>query len=177
MAWRVGRKLLLPIGCSCIVQFQLDRSTILAAIAGSTPPFTVAKEAWLFDWQITKPDTTVDILSSAARGIGGIEDFDLHECMVRSKRFAGLYFWHICKDLGKPGLRIDHLDELRPEEDRIIGKYDHLFKKLRTREDEIHCIWSNVQPNLQIAAEMVREPWDDFVLTKERYEPVKFTAP
>jgi hypothetical protein len=65
------------------------------------------------------------------------------------------------------------IDDLKPGIDGAVQKHRHLMKKLVEPHDEVHCLWSNIQPNIQGAFESVGVSWSDCVLTEQKYDALK----
>ena len=165
MAAFIGNRLVLPIGCSCIAQFQLQLSPRLES---------ARLDAQLFDWAITKPDATAGLLSRPRPVVEALEDLEVVHGRVRARSEPGLYFWHIKKTLGLPEPRpLTRLADHREGVNQFIAQHRHLVGKLGGAVDELHCLWSNVQPNLRSAIEAVGEPWADFELTVARYHAIR----
>jgi hypothetical protein len=155
--------LVLPVGVSCINQFQMRFSRKFAFRDGSAYPF---------DWAITTPDTTIEILEERTAFVNGLNDLEIINGRVRSTVHPGIYFWHINWDLGTTGALFRELADLSPGIDVFIRKHQHMVGKLSMAMDEVHCLWSNIQPNLQSAVETL-EPWENFRLTEQRYAAIK----
>ena len=165
MAGLFGHQLVLPIGCSCITQFQLQGSTRLAA---SSMP------GYLFDWAICTPESTVEVLDRQTPFVEREGDLELVGDRVRSSAIPGFYFWHIKHYLQiADSVRISDLS-LHPEGlRRFLDQHRHVMGKFGHHLDEVHCVWSNIQPNLAHAVQEVGEPWSQFFLTPERYSAIK----
>lgn len=163
MAALFKNKLILPIGCSCINQFQIRLSA----------KFTGGRDAvYPLDWAITTPDATIDILSHPAPFIHTLTDLEIKHGRVRSVTHPGIYFWHINSDLQRDSMYFQNLSELAPGIDFIVEKHHYMMKKLTVKVDEVHCLWSNIQPNLKSAVDGL-EAWDSFHLTTQRYYAIK----
>ena len=165
MAALFGRRLVLPIGCSCITQFQLQGSTRLAA---SQMP------GYVFDWAIATADSTVAVLDRQTPFVERDIDLELVGDRVRSRVIPGFYFWHIkhylqIADAARISDLSGHPEGLR----RFLDQHRHVMSKFGDAVEEVHCVWSNIQPNLQYAVREVGEPWSQFVLTPERYAAIK----
>lgn len=165
MAALFGRQLVLPIGCSCITQFQLQGSTRLRA---------TSMPGYVFDWAITTPDSTVMVLDRQTAFVERESDLELVGDRVRSRAIPGFYFWHIKHHLQiADGVRISDLSRHPEGVQRLLDQHRHVMGKFGTGIDEVHCVWSNIQPNLAHAVDEVGEPWSQFVLTPERYSRLK----
>ena len=165
MAALFGHRLVLPIGCSCITQFQLQGSTRL--LASQMP-------GYVFDWAVATPDSTVSVLDRQTPFVQEDADVELVNDRVRSRAIPGFYFWHIKHYLQlADAVRIsdlsDHSDGMR----RFLDQHRHVMSKFAGEIEEVHCVWSNIQPNLQHAAQEVGEPWSNFLLTPQRYADIK----
>jgi hypothetical protein len=165
MAALFGHQLVLPIGCSCITQFQLEGSTRLAA--SSLP-------GYVFDWAIATPDSTVAVLDRRTPFVEGESDLELVGDRVRSKAIPGFYFWHIKHHLQlADSERISDLSRHPEGLRRFLDQHRHVMRKFGGEVDDVHCVWSNIQPNLAHALQEVGEPWSQFFLTPERYAAIK----
>jgi hypothetical protein len=157
-----GATRVLPIGCSCIGQFQLQQSTRLL-------PHRV--DAQLFDWAIASPEASAQVMGRPEVFVEGAKDIELVHDRVRSRRVEGFWFWHIKKTFelpeAKPIVRLaNHPIGLK----NFFAQHRHLLDKLGAPVEDLHCLWTNIQPNLRHAVEAVGEPWSRFVLTPGRYE-------
>jgi hypothetical protein len=165
MAAFFGERLVLPIGCSCVAQFQLQLSPRLRS---------ARLDAQLFDWAITTPDATASLLAQPGPVVEALDELELVHGRVRARRQRGLYFWHIKKTLGLPeATPLTRLDAHRKGMQQFISQHRHLAAKLGAPVEELHCLWSNVQPNLRHAVEAVGEPWSAFELTAARYDAIR----
>jgi hypothetical protein len=165
MAALFGHRLVLPIGCSCITQFQLKGS---ARVAPSALP------GYVFDWAIATPDSTVTILDRRAPFAEREGDLELVDDRVRSRTVPGFYFWHIKHHLQlADSVRIADLSQHPEGLRRFLEQHRHVMGKFANEVDQVDCVWSNIQPNLQHAVREVGESWSQFVLTPERYAAIK----
>jgi len=163
MAAFFGNKLVLPIGCSCISDVQLQM----------TPGARYAP--YFFDWAGCTIDATIEILNRS--GIPFVEhegDLELVNGRVRAKTIRGVHFWHINSFLGLPEMqRISSLAEHAAGLEKFIHYHRVAMSRLNSDHDEIHCLWNNVQPNLIHHAERAGEPRSGYFLTAERYAAIK----
>ncbi len=171
MAYRDPDRMILPIGCSCIVQFQLQQSRLIEFALSTVSGAELF--AGPFDWLISTPDASAAVLEAREIPLRGLDELELRNGLAQARRQDGLYFWHINKEIGKPALQLDSLDELAPAEAAIVGKYRALSERFGAGDWALCCLWSNIQPNLQIAAGMVDRPWSDFHLTEARYAALR----
>ena len=90
MGTRIGKKVFIPIGVSCITQFQLNK------IFGE-----VFYESMLFDWNITTPDGTFKILNDFNQfAQDGVDDLSVNiNSTVYNEKYH-FWYWHIKKQLG-----------------------------------------------------------------------------
>jgi hypothetical protein len=153
----------LPIGCSCINQFQINQSPQFRFTGGT---------ATFFDWLITKPDATVDVLKARAPFVRSLDDLELVNGRVRSRAHPGLYFWHMSKDVPGAPMRLSDLSEVAAGIEGFVAKHAHVMGKLNALPESVHCLWSNIQPNLRNDVQGL-EDWQDFHLTHQRYEALK----
>lgn len=164
---------LLPIGCSCINQFQLE-------YFASSVPDEYRASGSPFRWNITTPEATARLLMEVQnkRRFSLLEtpdDIVWDSGWPCSRKIKGLYFWHIAKDVGASNR---HEARLLLEDcavfERFKSKYDRLLDKLFELPRETTFIWSNIQPNLKEAVEMLGlVSWEDFVLTSRHMTDIK----
>jgi len=96
MATIVDKVIYLPIGCSCINQFQLN---FRFGVAGY--------DSQLFDWSITTPDSTIDILREKKLFINDLNEIEFLSINIPySERMPGYFIWHLDKILPKEVLPI-----------------------------------------------------------------------
>ena len=163
LALQFNNRLILPIGCSCITSFELNNAPVFAG---------ADHDAHFFDWMIATPDSTCDLLDNLTPFIHSIDDFRLHGQRIKSRKFPGLYFWHILHE-GANVTLFDNLDPLEAQFSSVSNKYNYMIKKLAAVNQDTCCIWTNIQPNLKGAVENTGMDWADFVLTQSRYERLK----
>ena len=163
MAAFFGNKLVLPIGCSCITDVQLQL----------TPGHRYVP--YFFDWAGCTIDATIEILNrDGAPFIEHAGDLELVNGRVRAKNVPGVHLWHINSFLGLPDLqRISSLADYPAGVEKFIHYHRVMMSRLGSDHDEIHCVWTNVQPNLIHHAEMAGEPRSAYFLTVERYAAIK----
>jgi hypothetical protein len=163
MAAFFGEKLVLPIGCSCISDVQLQL----------TPGHRYVP--YFFDWAGCTIDATIEILNRS--GVPFIEhegDLELVNGRVRAKNIPGVHLWHINTFLGLPDMqRISSLADYPEGVQKFIHYHRVMMSRLNSEHEEAHCVWSNVQPNLIHHAEMAGEPRSAYFLTAERYAALK----
>ena len=158
----------LSIGCSCINRFQfnffIDRNPDLASVF----------PRGLFDWNIASLEATLTVLRHAVTGTltRTLEDDD--QFHVAWDAFI------LHRDL--PGFSCFHEDtphDLLADPYRrsaFVGKLRHLARPFEAAQGvRTHLVWSNLQPNLPDTVENVI-PWDDFILSAQRYSEVKALA-
>ena len=163
MAAFFGNKLVLPIGCTCISELQLQM----------TPGARLAP--YFFDWAGTTIDATIEILNrSGAPFVERESDLEVFNGRVRAKHIRGVHFWHINWFLGIPDLqRISSLAGYAEGVEKFIHYHRMVMSRLNNDHDELHCLWNNVQPNLLLHADLAAEPRSGYFLTAERYEAIK----
>ena len=163
MAAFFGNKLVLPIGCSCITDVQLQL----------TPGHRYVP--YFFDWAGCTIDATIEILQrSGAPFIEHESDLEVVNGRVRAKHVAGVHLWHINSFLGLPEMqKVTRLADYPAGVDKFIHYHRTMMSRLTIDHDEIHCVWTNVQPNLIHHAERAGEPRSAYFLTAERYDAIK----
>lgn len=166
MGMLYGDTLVLPVGCSCIAQFQLQMATRM-------PPGQASSQ--LLDWTIATPRATVHMLRRRAPVVAGADDlFLLPTSRAGVKAVPGLYFWHIRRSLGLP--ENEPLRDLAGHGEavaRFVEQHAHQVAKLGQHRRRVVCLWTNVQPNLRHAAEINALPWSRFRLTPARYRGIR----
>ena len=164
MAALFGNKLVLPIGCSCITQFQLLNSTRL---------LPARPVSGFFDWAGSGADSTVEILNRRKPFIRSVDDLEVLHGRVRAKSLR-VHFWHINQFFEIPmSQKIDSLLDYPEGTKKFVDHHRFLMGLFHQRVDELHCLWTNVQPNLRQSCDEVRVPWSDFRLTSARYAALK----
>jgi len=178
-------KIFIPIGCSCINQFQLDfyfgiqKPTLAQKIAGlfdwvrtSSRPNVAQKKSGLFDWIIASPKSTIQVLEA-------IQSNNVHalftdkcnysiECgRLKNNAFESLYFWH---EDGEKILEND--SQFHIFQSKVTHLIDNMLYVAKT--GRCFLLWSNVQPNLKSAVSFRSDGWDVFRLNEEHY--VKITG-
>jgi hypothetical protein len=166
MAAFFGNKLVLPIGCSCISQLQLQVSKRLMESRPS---------AYVFDWAGATVEATVRILHRQTPFVNSAADLELVNDRVRCKSMRGVYFWHMKKYFLQipESKRISSLADYPEAISKFIVQHHYEMAKFKEKVGEVHCLWSNIQPNLKHASEEVGEPWSGHFLTSERYAAIK----
>lgn len=161
---RLADRAVLPIGCSCINQFQIDGHFGKGAARGS-----------LFQWIIATPRATAQVFNrlragTLASAFEDRADFRLDGNRLAHRRFDGLYHWH---EAGR-----DVLDIRRPEHfHRFRSKVRHLIANTRAADVPVWLLWSNIQPNLRGAVEEVEGlDWNDFRLTRQAHAEIRWAA-
>ena len=164
MAAFFGKKLVLPIGCSCIAQLQLQTSLRLLP---STPA------TYFFDWVGLSADTTVEILNRQKPFIRSVNDLELAHGRVRARNVR-VHFWHINGFFGLPrSQKIPSLVDYPEGMKKFLDYHLYVMDQFKRQVEELHCLWTNVQPNLRRSAEEIGVPWSDFALTSARYTALK----
>lgn len=128
--------------------------------------------AALLDWVIVTPDATISILENLKPFIHSLGDLELVDGRIRARVHPGMYFWHMNTEISSPSLTFQSLAELAPAIGTIVQKHHYLIQKMAHLPDKVHCLWSNIQPNLQDAVTGL-ETWENFYLTPARYESIK----
>jgi hypothetical protein len=166
MAAFFGNRLVLPIGCTCISDVQLQM----------TPGARIAP--YFFDWAGTTIAATIEILNRSGTPFVEHEgDLEVHNGRVRAKNVRGVHFWHINSFFGMPVMQeisslADHAEGLQ----KFIHYHRMVMSRLNGDHEEIHCLWNNIQPNLLLHAELAGEPRSGYFLTAERYAAIKETC-
>ena len=156
-------KTIIPIGCSCINQFQIDFFFGKERCIGS-----------LFQWIIATPRTTVEVLESARAGtleglLADRDQLEMDGAHMRNRNFHGLYLWH--EDAGAILGR-----EAEPYA-RFADKTLHLSQNMFAAEGPVWLLWSNIQPNLrQEVEDNTRLDWDAFRLTRVLRDAIRAAA-
>lgn len=156
----------IPIGCSCINQFQAK------AYADQFIPAAEARGA-IFDWNIMTPQSTIELLSLCSSGdiksvLCDRRNYvaeDVAEPMrLRNTAFDCLYFWHEDADSvlnGPP----DNFEAFSSKVSRLIDNF-----LLPGTASPVALLWSNIQPNLQQSTSRFSVTWDAFRLTRKTHE-------
>ena len=152
----------IPIGCSCINQFEIRR-----ALDGSQKQYS--SKSSFFDWVISTPDSTIQLLNLLFEGremsiLSNKNDYHIVNGKLAHKYFEGLIFYHE--------------DALKILSDSVV--FDNFLNKITHQLSTFlqECIpggkriflWSNCQPNLQ--HEMRNFPSEireNFSLSHDRY--------
>lgn len=159
-----GQKII-PIGCSCISQFQIKKHFAPAPT-----------QAGFFDWNIATPAASADVMEAHLDGslMAQLSDRAAYATLSPRKylvnsHFPGLYFWH------EPSAEI-----LDPDSDagfqRFCDKLNHLVAQTFQRRAKPHLIWSNIQPNLKIVTARVTDDWAGFCLSTPAYDRLRAVA-
>lgn len=156
--------LILPVGCSCINQFQILQTSLLNDWQHT---------AHFFDWIIASPDDTIKLLNDLKPFLSSIDDFEIVNRKVRSKHYPGIYFWHMAEALGLNIAYINSLEDIKKDIHFAIEKYNYMLLKMSEIKTDIHCLWTNIQPNLKHDLEWVGEDWNNFYLTQKRYYQIQ----
>jgi hypothetical protein len=162
MATIVNDVIYLPIGCSCINQFQLDFRFGRAR-----------SDSQIFDWSITTPDATIAILREKNAFITEFDDIKfVSPNILFSRAMPGYFIWHLNKILPREYLPISNKADLEPAFHVLVDKNKYQVDKFfKSNSVEVRCIWSNVQPNLKRSTKGMN--FADFFLTKSRYDQIK----
>jgi hypothetical protein len=156
----LGSKVFIPFGCSCINQFQLDMNF------GNS-----SKTAGLLDWTITTPEAAMDIMMHSVDGtlldmLGDRNSYHREGPVghLENRAIPGLYFWH---ENGAYVLSNENPQNFK----EFVAKLRHKAKATFYPKGEVNLLWSNIQPNLELAilAETHRTIVD-FFLSREIYE-------
>ncbi len=152
---------IVPIGCSCINQFQLN--------------FKFGQSSYdsqLFDWNIITPHSTIEIFKSKGLTfVNSLNDLSLHsECILKSERLPGFYWWHM-NQFVQGNIHYSSIKDFEPYFDSFKNKHQHQVEKFfRMNPNNITFLWSNLQPNLKSACQSF---FDQFTLTSSRYHMMK----
>lgn len=164
---------LLPIGCSCISQFQLE-------FFAAAHPGEFNASGSFFRWNIITPEATARLLSELQIN-KNFSLFDSRDDVIFdagvpcSRKIEGIYFWHIHRDVGaRSRAELPAILDTDAAIAKLKLKYDHLLSKLRELPRETLFVWSNIQPNLQsTVAALNHLSWNDFILTSERMAAIR----
>ena len=160
----INETTLIPIGASCIVNFQLE-------FLAKRLELSKELKSTLFDWNIATPLSTSKVLASILSGTFGElladkDNFDVIDSRLRFKPFEGFYFWH------QNALKIMEGDS--QYFDHFVSKQMHKANNMSISNSKaIVCLWSNIQPNLMEATSRLPNTWADFKLTSERIEQIQ----
>jgi len=156
----LNHDIVIPLGCSCMGQFQLNRFIARSGTTGRS-------SGSLFDWTIATPDATVAVLEAIADGsalrlLTDRKNYAAERGHLINREFEGLYFWHerAGQILGNdPSFFADFAAKLKHQLDNL--QQDPAGKRR-------HLLWTNLQPNLQMATAHLDADWSRFVLSPER---------
>lgn len=158
----LARARIIPIGCSCISQFQIGKYYRDAPAPSG-----------FFDWNIATPAASAAVMAAHLDGrlLPLLADRDAYCMLARprylhNRHFPGLYFWH------EPSREI--LDPANPARfDAFQAKLAHLIGQTFALTPAPHLIWSNIQPNLRIVTARVSDDWGAFRLEPAGYARLK----
>lgn len=164
MATDTKKHYIVPIGCSCITQFQLN--------------FAYTEKQYvsqIFDWNLFTPDSLINILESNFESLANAsENIQIHlPGIVKAGNLPGYYWWHANKIIGenKSFQSIEEFEEKIGSAFR--SKLHYQIDKFMNISDSSNLvfIWSNAQPNLKKALTVHWES-NDFNLTNNRYQKI-----
>ena len=167
----VEQKHIIPIGCSCINQYQLD-----FYFGRKYPqPTRPLKRSSIFDWNVTTPESTIQFFQFVQAGnIKSImcdrNNYTIEKGRLKNTAFECFYFWH------------ENGAEITSENEEYFAtfskKVDHVLSNmLSPKEGElVHLLWSNVQPNLKNTVSTLPLTWDAFRLSNEKYQKIVSAA-
>jgi len=161
MATLTQSSYIIPIGCSCINQLQLNFKY-----------GTSGYDSHLFDFNIVTPDSTIEIFKSKGQPfLNSINDLSLHSSQIlSSKKLPGFYWWHMEQFIGKE-FYASSVKDFESHIQKFTDKHKYQVKKFfEIEHSNIIFLWSNIQPNLKVACETF---FDQFILTSSRYWGMK----
>jgi hypothetical protein len=174
-------KSFIPIGCSCINQFQLDFyfgikkptfakkiAKLFSWIAIFSKSKSAKKKAGLFDWIIASPTSTIQVFeailsNNVYRLFTDKSNYFIEYGYLKNNAFENLYFWH---EDGKKILENDSQFSI------FQSKVTHLIDNMLNVAKVERCflLWSNVQPNLKYSLLFRPDSWESFRLNEEHYD-------
>ena len=156
---------IIPIGCSCISQFQIKKHFAPAPT-----------QAGFFDWNIATPKASADVMEAYLDGglMARLMDRAAYSTLSPRKylvnnHFPGLYFWH------ESSTEILDLNS-NVGFQQFCDKLRHLVAQTFQRRARPQLIWSNIQPNLKIVIARVTDDWAGFCLSQPAYERLQNLA-
>jgi len=155
----LGKTRIMPIGCSCISQFQIQKHFV-----------PLPTQSGFFDWNIATPAASAAVMDAYSDGSLLPKLVDRAAYFTLSPRkylmnghFPGLYFWHEPSE--------DILDQGNPHRfEAFCDKLRHMVAQSFKNTPQPHLIWSNTQPNLQIVTARVSDDWAAFGLSVAGYD-------
>lgn len=158
---RLDTKAVVPVGCSCINQFQIQYFLKRIGNPG-------AAMSSFFDWNIISPYSTSQIIRALIAGeakeiIATRRNYRLENGYLRNIAFEAVYFWHY------PITSITEFDGDVFED--FVSKISYLLDNFMNNAfgDRRYHLWTNIQPNLKAAIALVDAKWDLFFLTESNY--------
>lgn len=176
-------KCFIPIGCSCINQFQLDfyfgikkptfsrkLAKLFSKIAIFPRSKSAQKKAGLFDWIVASPSSTIQILEAiVSNDVYSLfmdkKNYSIEYGYLKNNAFECLYFWH---EDGKELLENDS------QFSKFQSKVAHLIDNMLNATKVEHCflLWSNIQPNLKYSLLFRPDSWESFILNEAHYDKI-----
>ena len=162
------QKHIIPIGCSCINQHQID---FYFGRRDPRPP----KHSSIFDWNVTTPESTIQFFEFVQAGsirsiMSDRKNYTIEKGRLKNTAFECFYFWH------------ENGAEITSENEEYFAtfskKVDHVLSNmLSPKEGEVvHLLWSNIQPNLKTMISILPLTWDAFRLSNEKYQKIVSAA-
>lgn len=157
---------IIPIGCSCISQFQIQKHFANMPLRGG-----------FFDWNIATPAASAMVMEAYADGslMPMLADLAAYTTLTRQRymithHLPGLYFWHEpARDILNP----DTPQKFAAFQDKVAHQLANAFKP---GAGAAHLLWSNIQPNLQIVTSRVTDDWGSFKLTAQALNRLQAAA-
>lgn len=162
------QKHIIPIGCSCINQHQID---FYFGRRESRPP----KRSSIFDWNVTTPESTIQFFEFVQTGnirsiMSDRNNYTIEKGRLKNTAFECFYFWHE-NSADIMSENEEHFASFSQKVDHVIGNM------LSPKEGEpVHLLWSNIQPNLKAMVGILPLPWDAFRLSNEKYQRIVSSA-
>jgi len=154
----------IPLGCSCISQFQLNSHFGEHSYVSQ-----------LFDWNIVTPDALVQIFDSRFAELReAVNSLAMHgPSILKANSLPGFYWWHADKLLGKQELLMfNTINEFENAAGQVFrDKLEYQIQKFLNIQDDgrVIFVWSNAQPNLKLA---LPQSWDCFYLSAMRLDSI-----
>ena len=155
-------KNIIPIGCSCINQFQIQYY-----FADLDPEKKLPVS--IFDWNIVTPDSTIKFLKmlrdkEIKSVMCDINNYQVTKAgLLRNTVFEAFYFWHE-KTEGLLSNDDNKFDIFQSKVCHLIDNFYHTHQR-----SFVDLLWTNIQSNLKQTANLINLPWERFFLTKDRY--------
>ncbi|MGR3722531.1 hypothetical protein [Abyssibius alkaniclasticus] len=157
---------IIPIGCSCISQFQIQKRF------ADHPP-----RGGFFDWNIATPAASARVMEAYADGslMPLLADFSAYTTLTRqhyliNRHLPGLYFWH---EPARDILNAETPDAFAAFQSKLTHQLANTFKP---GAGAVHLLWSNIQPNLKIVTARVTDDWGGFGLTCQAIDRLEAAA-